>query len=362
MSRTEERYNILDTEARWQAAWRCGTVSPPGDGEARVMVAPGPAGLTVDQARGCVLADVLVRMWRARGIAVTLHLPADAVRLGVIGSRITVEPQTENASESRVLVDCRGIPAPPRLRVGRVLGPVPHDTFAAVGTYGADSLRLYLLCDTPPNRDLTWCDGGIEGAWRFCHRLWRLVVTTVPAVPAPAPTAAPANPSAAVRSLLRRVAETAAAVTADLDQLCIHKAIARLRLLSHTLAALPRHESGAPWALRHGLESLLRQFAPILPHLCEELWHRLGHTRPLSNLPWPTSAWSTPDGQVGEDTVTIAVHVNGTRRGQLHLPRDADREETQRAALALPAVAHHTRGLPPRQVIVVPNRILNVVL
>lgn len=361
MSRTEERYNIVDTEARWQAAWRCddatASTETPCRSRVRVTVGPSPNGLTVNQARGCILADVLVRMWRARGIAVTLQLPPGAGWLGLTPARIEDAAPGRTSSAEPIILECQGVPAPPRLRAGRVLGLAPPCAHTAVETYGADSLRLYLLSDTPPTRDMTWSDGGIEGAWRFCHRLWRLGRTAGVFCPDVDDTI-PIHSSAAVRSVQCQIAEAVVAVADDMDSLCVHKAIARLRRLAHALAALPRHEPGAPWTLKQGLDALVWLFAPILPHLCADLWTWLGHRTTLSVAPDPVPRPPLPV----DNTVTVAVHVNGRRRGELSLPRDSDGEAARRAALALPAVAHHTRGIPPRKIIVVPNRILNVVL
>ena len=356
MSRTEERYNILETEARWQAVWRCDPPPPPPAGAAglRLRVAAGAGGLSLDQARGCVVADMLARVWQSRGLTVRLTLPPGAERLGIVATPATTEDDVPPSPARSAVLECHGLPIRPQVRLGRILGPAPDDLAATIATYGADSLRLALMSDTAPDRDLLWCDGAIEGAWRFCHRLWRLVLTTLPV-----PAAAPSSLTARVQALDQGIDETMMAVTSDLDALTPHKAIARLRLLTDRLAAQPLDESGAPGVLRRGVAALLRQLAPLLPHLCEELWRRLGHDRPLSRAPWPSPQRSA---MIAAETVTLAVHVNGKPRGLLHLPRDTDREAMQRAALALPAVAHHTRGVTPRQVIVVPNRILNVVL
>ena len=357
MSRTEERYNILETEARWQAVWRRDPPPPPPAGAAKVClrVAADPTGLSLDQARGCVVADMLARVWQGRGVAVRLALPPGVERLGLVSTLPMADEGGACSPVRSVVLECDGLPIrPPPLRLGRILGSLPDDLAATIATYGADSLRLTLMSDTAPGRDLMWCDGAIEGAWRFCHRLWRLGLTTLPFL-----AAAPAPLAARVQALNQCIDETILAVTTDLDALMPHKAIARLRLLTGALASQRPDESGAPAVLRRGLETLLRQLAPILPHLCEELWRRLGHDQPLSRAPWPSPQRSAT---MAADTVTVAVHVNGKPRGLLHLPRDTDREALQRAALALPAVTHPTRGVTPRQVIVVPNRILNVVL
>ena len=146
---------------------------------------------------------------------------------------------------------------------------------AIVETYGADTARLYVLSDSPPERDLEWTETGIEGIWRYVNRLWRMV--SEPPAPLPPPgTQADAGLSPTVMALRRTIHQTIAAVTDDLDKFRFNRAVARIRELTNAIEELPEgtllSEAGAPAALREGLEILARLLCPMMPHLAEEMW------------------------------------------------------------------------------------------
>ncbi len=190
---------------------------------------------------------------------------------------------------------------------------------AIVETYGADTARLYLLSDSPPERDLEWTETGIEGIWRYVNRLWRMV--SEPPVPLPPPgTQAGAGLSPPVAALRRTIHQTIAAVTDDLDKFRFNRAVARIRELTNAIEELPEQtlqtESGAPAVLREGLETLARLLGPMMPHLAEEMWLTLGGAGLLAEQPWPIA---DPD-LAREEQVTIAVQVNGKLRGTLEFP------------------------------------------
>jgi len=227
---------------------------------------------------------------------------------------------------------------------------------AIVETYGADTARLYLLSDSPPERDLEWTATGIEGIWRYVNRLWRMVSDPVLPLPPPgSPIPIPLSP--ALTAIRRAGHKTIAAVTDDLDKFRFNRAVARIRELTNTLDELPEKERGAAEVLREGLEILARLLGPMMPHLAEEMWETLGGAGLLAEQPWPAA-----DPELTRDEqVTIAVQVNGKLRGTLEIARDTDKAAVENAALALPQVLRWLEGQPPRKVIVVPNRIVNIV-
>ncbi len=145
-------------------------------------------------------------------------------------------------------------------------------------------------------------------------------------------------------------------MSADLDKFHFNKAVARVRELTNLLEDLDGARDG--WVLREGLETVARLIGPMMPHLAEELWQRLGHETPVAETPWP----EVDDSLLEEDTVTVAVQVNGKLRGTVRLPKDSDRESATSAALDLDNVVKAVGGRPVRKVIVVPNRIINVVI
>jgi leucyl-tRNA synthetase len=227
---------------------------------------------------------------------------------------------------------------------------------AIVDTYGADTARLYLLSDSPPERDLEWTETGIEGIWRYVNRLWRMA--SEPPVPLPpAGSAMPTTLSSALTAIRRTTHKTIAAVTDDLDKFRFNRAVARIRELTNTLDELPSAEPGASEVFREGLETLAQLLGPMMPHLAEEIWQTLGGENLLADQPWPEA---DPD-LTRDEQVTIAVQVNGKLRGTLDIPRDTDTGAVESAALAMPQVMRWLEGQPPRKVIVVPNRIVNIV-
>ena len=225
-----------------------------------------------------------------------------------------------------------------------------------VDTYGADTARLYLMSDSPPERDLEWTDTGIEGAWRYVNRLWRMV--SEPAVELPPPgTAIPTALPPLLAATRRAVHKTITAVTDDIDKFRFNRAVARIRELTNALEGIADEAPDAGVVLREGLETVTRLLGPMMPHLAEEMWHELGHAEMLADTPWPVA-----DAELARDEqVTIAVQVNGKLRATLDLPRDAAANEVEEAALALPQVTRLLDGKPPRKVVVVPNRIVSVV-
>jgi leucyl-tRNA synthetase len=226
-----------------------------------------------------------------------------------------------------------------------------------INTYGADTARLFMLSDSPPDRDLDWTDSGIDGAWRYVNRLWRMM--TEPKIPlAPIGSPQPETLSKAVDTANRTIHKTVAAVSSDLDKFHFNKAVARIRELTNTLDALEGSEDGTGWVLRQGYETIVRLIGPMMPHIGEELWQQLGHDVMLTDTAWP----AVDETLLIEDTATVAVQVNGKLRGTIDLPKGCKGKEAETAALELPRVIEALAGKEIRKVIIVPDRIINVVI
>jgi leucyl-tRNA synthetase len=227
----------------------------------------------------------------------------------------------------------------------------------SVDTYGADTARLYLLSNSPPDRDLEWTETGIEGAWRYVNRLWRMVSEPSVAL-ARGSTAIPDALPPALAAIRRLTHKTIAAVTDDVDKFRFNRAVARMYELTNALEGIGAKDGDVGGAvLREGLETVAQLLGPMMPHLAEEVWEHLGHREMLADSPWPIA-----DATLARDEqVTIAVQVNGKLRATLDFPRDAAASEVEEAALALPQVTRLLDGKAPRKVVVVPNRIVSVV-
>jgi leucyl-tRNA synthetase len=216
-----------------------------------------------------------------------------------------------------------------------------------------------MLSDTPPERDIEWTAGGVEGAYRFLQRLWRLVNEAAEkGRDAPEPAAV----SGDALELLRASHKAVAAVTTAIDKLRFNVAIANIYELANALSAALNAAGAEPaadmrFALREAAELLVRIAAPMVPHLAEECWVALGNRTLLAEVAWPTPN----PGLLLDETVTIAVQVNGKRRDELRIARDAAKEDIEAAALKLDNVVRAIGGRKIKKVVIVPQRIVNVV-
>jgi len=223
-----------------------------------------------------------------------------------------------------------------------------------IAEYGADTIRWFMLSDTPPERDIEWTDAGAEGCWRFVQRVWRLATESEGLAPV---GTAPATDDAS-RPLRQAAHKAIAAVTDDLENLRFNRAVAQLYTLSNTIAgAIGGANAIDGAALREAIEALVLLSAPMMPHLAEQCWKELGHTKLVAETPWP----KYDPALTASDKVTIAIQVNGKRRGEISMAKDADSKTVETAALADEAVRRALEGKAPKKVIVVPNRIVNIV-
>ncbi len=220
-------------------------------------------------------------------------------------------------------------------------------------TYGADSARLFMLSDSPPDRDLEWTDAGIEGAWRYLNRLWRLAVNAAEIPDGPLPLVLDPAPAGVQRQIHR----TISAVSDDLEKFRFNSAVARIRELSNALADMDRSVVGGNAVYRFGVATVAQLINPLAPHISEEIWQMLGTTSILTETKWP----AFDPALLEDDTVTIAVQVNGKLRGTITVAKAADKAALETAALAIPAVQKQLDGKPPRKVIIVPGKIVNIV-
>ena len=228
-----------------------------------------------------------------------------------------------------------------------------------IATYGADTARLFMLSDSPPERDLEWTDAGIDGAWRYVNRLWRLAAQS-PIALAAKDAPQPAGITGRALTARQLVHRTIVHVDDDLERFQFNKAVARIRELTNALGEFngsDKDGDGADWVLREGLETAARLIGPMMPHLAEEIWAMLGHQDLLAQTAWPKADPTLLE----DDTVTIAIQVNGKLRATIQMAKDSPAAAVEAEALQQPTVQAQLNGKPPRKVVVVPNRIVNVV-
>jgi leucyl-tRNA synthetase len=225
--------------------------------------------------------------------------------------------------------------------------------------HGADCARWFMLSDSPPERDVIWTDAGVSGAGRYIQRVWRLV-NEVADVASPLNSLKPNEFSAAAVELRRACHKTLSRVGTQVEGLRFNVAVAQLyEFTSAIQAALAKaDEPGVAWSLREAAEHLVVMLGPMMPHLGEECWARLGYNTLLTDQPWPKA----DPALLVDDQITIAVQVNGKRRDELTVSRTAGNAEIEALALKLEPVIRAMEGKPARKVIVVPQRIVNVVV
>ena len=226
-----------------------------------------------------------------------------------------------------------------------------------IAHWGADCARWFMLSDSPPERDVIWTEAGVQGAGRFIQRIWR-IIDDLAGKAAPPDTKMPGTLAPDATALRKATHKALDAVASNIEALRFNVAVAQIYEYSNTLStALAKSNQDLDWALREASEYLVQMIAPMMPHLAEECWARLGYNTLLANQPWPTADPSL----LVDDSVTIAVQVNGKRRDELTIARTADAKAVEAAALQLEPVKRAMEGRAPKKVIVVPQRIVNIV-
>ena len=232
-----------------------------------------------------------------------------------------------------------------------------------IGTFGADTARFFMLSDSPPDRDVIWSEEGVQGASRYVQQLWRLI-SEINRVAAPVGTQAPADMSAEATAIRRLTHGHLLRVEENIERLRFNTAIAEIRKLSNGLSDAIGNIKDAKipadiaFAFREAGDVLVCLFAPMMPHLAEECWTALGHTTLVAEAGWPVA----DKALAVNDTVTLPIQINGKRRAELVIDRNADNATVEAAAMALEAVQRALEGRAPKKVIVVPQRIINVVV
>ena len=254
-----------------------------------------------------------------------------------------------------------------------------------IETYGADVARWFMLSDSPPERDVEWTERGVQGAWRFAQRLWRLIGEAAELAKG-APAERPARFSDQALALRKAAHRALSRVTDDMEKLHFNVCVAHIYEFANALNTIigdigveeaqagaansaqtlardkAQETSVAPpdlrWALREAVNILVRLFHPMMPHLAEECWAQLGHDKLVAQAPWP----ELEHALLIEDTLTLPVQINGKKRADVTVPRDAGNAEIEAAVLVLDAVKKALDGKRPKKVIIVPGRIVNVVV
>ncbi|WEX77396.1 leucine--tRNA ligase [Sinorhizobium numidicum] len=230
-----------------------------------------------------------------------------------------------------------------------------------IGSYGADTARFFVLSDSPPDRDVIWSEAGVEGAHRFVQRVWRLLAEASENLRQSEALPASEGEGLAISQAAHR---TLRAVEGDYDKLAFNKAVARIYEVVNVLAAPlaqvanGKADQSVTAAVKDATAILINLIAPMMPHLAEECWRVIGGEGLIAERPWP----KFDPALVVENEITMPVQINGKKRADLTIARDADQSAIESAVLALDAVQTVLNGGSPKKIIVVPQRIVNVVV
>ncbi|GAB5426553.1 MAG: leucine--tRNA ligase [Devosia indica] len=227
-----------------------------------------------------------------------------------------------------------------------------------VRSYGADTARWFMLSDSPPERDVQWTESGVEGASRFQQRIWRLVHDTVELSEQSSVTVS--QDSTDILALRKMIHRTVAGVAQDIEALGFNRAVARIYELTNALVKAKEGKSAADLAptLRDGVEKLVQLINLMMPHLAESCWEVLGKQGLVADARWP----EVDPAMLVDDEVTLPIQINGKRRGEVTVAKDMPAAEVEAMVLALEIVQKALDGKAPKKVVVVPNRIVNIVV
>lgn len=355
-----ERYNARATEIYWQQAWDAQNVFASRDDDPRpryyLPQAFSCLGHYLGHVRHCTMVDVVARYNRALGFNVVPlagdgRVDSGQMQLKSMGLSFRCSGETATF----VVTDS-----------GRRRATVRSDEFEVdpddvIDVYGADATRWFVLSDSPPDREIVWTENGIRGAWRFVHRLWRLI-NGVEKYSDGAPAARPTVFSAPALDVRTTAHRALTQVSGNIEKfrfnVCVARIYAFVRTLEAVLTGSPKPASpDLKFAAREAAEILVQLFHPMMPHLAEECWAALGRRSLLAIQSWPV-----PEADLlVDDNATLPVHVNGRRQADVTVARDARNGDIEASVLALDAVRRALGGKAPRKVIIVPQRIINVV-
>jgi leucyl-tRNA synthetase len=231
-----------------------------------------------------------------------------------------------------------------------------------VKTYGADTARIFCLFAAPPENDLDWSDKGVEGAFRFLGRLWRIVDDYLEDIKSVATVSGSPELADDLKNLRRKTHQTIRKVSADIeDRFHFNTAISAVMELVNALYALKRPDKTDQVALsviREALEAAVLLLAPIVPHITEELWQALGHDTPAADTAWP----AFDQAAASEEQMTIVIQINGKLRSRIMVPVDCDAETIKADAQNDERIAALLAGAKILKVIYVPKKLVNVVV
>jgi leucyl-tRNA synthetase len=360
------------------------------------------AWMPVDQYIGGIehaILHLLYSRFFTRAMKKTGHVGLDEPFAGLFTQGMVVHetyqrPNGEWASPAEIKIETKGDARSATLiATGETveIGPIEKmskskrntvDPDEIISGYGADVARWFMLSDSPPERDVEWTERGVQGAWRFVQRLWRLV-GEASEIAESAPAERPKTFSPPATALRKATHQALAKVSDDIEKLHFNVCVAAIYEFANALSgaigeigsegtpeesqagsqvgsnggASPSPAADMRWAMNEAVNVLVQLFAPMMPHLAEECWAMLCHDTLVAEAAWPV----VERDLLVEETLTLPVQINGKKRADVTVPREASNADVEAAVLALDAVKKALDGKSPKKVIIVRGRIVNVV-
>ena len=212
------------------------------------------------------------------------------------------------------------------------------DPETIVENYGADTARLFMLSDSPPERDMEWTEAGVEGASRFLKRIYRLAQDSELA---PVGTAVLHDSEGSALSLIKIAHKSIMSLSNDIENFRFNRAVAQLHILANAIGVVKSTDKGAAAAKRFGIETLAQLLSPLSPHIAEEIWQNLGHETMLANTTWPKA----DENLAADDEIEVGIQVNGKLRDTIMLSRDCENADAEARALESEAILRYLNGM-----------------
>jgi leucyl-tRNA synthetase len=231
------------------------------------------------------------------------------------------------------------------------------DPQALIDQYGADTVRLFTMFASPPEQSLEWSDAGVEGAYRFLKRLWKLAYDHVQK--GQTATLDQSKLTDTERNLRRKIHSTILKVNDDIGRrYTFNTAIAAVMEMINAMTQSDNDSDNGHAILQEGLETAALLLSPIVPHITNEIWHALGHEELIVDAAWPKA----DQAALQQDEIQLIVQVNGKLRGRVRVPVEATDELIQKQALDDENVGRFVEGKTIRKVIIVPGKLVNIVV
>ena len=227
------------------------------------------------------------------------------------------------------------------------------DPIDIIEQYGADTARWFMMSDSPPDRDVEWTEAGIEGAWRYIQKVWK-IANDIISQNSNSVRLEISEEKKSIKNIEKAMNLAIKGVTAGIEEFAFNKAVARLYEFTNFLS-----KSSAPKKNKlEALEILVILMQPMAPHISEEIWAKLGNSEPIIDKAWP----EINEAVLLETNITLPIQINGKRKTELLFPTDVTIEEIKKMVLTDQKILSLTSGIKPKKIIVVPGRIVNVVL